>query len=120
MLHRLKVALTVFSLCFVLSGVATATTVSFTQVPNLALTAPLTIVGNATGWNINASGQVIGYATVKTTGLDPGRANAWIYTSGTAGTDLNSGGLNGVSLPYTAASDAYAINNSGTVGGVLF
>jgi probable HAF family extracellular repeat protein len=63
------------------------------------------------GWAINASGKVAGYATVW------GTNNACLYNGGSL-SDLNFGGLDGATLPIGKASQAFGINDSGTIVGV--
>ena len=65
------------------------------------------------GWAINASGQVAGYASISTGGVNPYSLRAFVYSGG-AMTDLNVGGVDGATSP---TGKAFGINDSGTVVG---
>ena len=68
------------------------------------------------GWAINASGQVAGYASISTGGINPYSSRAFVYSGG-AMTDLNVGGVDGAASP---TGKAFGINDSGTVVGQAF
>ena len=91
-----------------------AATVTFTQVPVISGTGVYS-VASMTGWAINASGQVVGYGTVRTSSVDPGHTQGWFY-NGTTTSDINPNGLDGTA---TTAETAYAINASGAIAGYV-
>ena len=109
MTRFLSVAILLSTLCLY-SGAVAAQSATFNDlgtIPSAYSSTPLT------GWAINASGQAVGYASVRAYSQDPGHSRPWLYSNGTM-TDLTLGGLDGNTV---LQGMAYGINDSGTVVG---